>query len=64
MIDRHLHSGFVAIFTGSGGAIIALIKPWQEHIEWGLRITLLLVSIASVLIGLALTRRGKKPPGA
>jgi uncharacterized membrane protein YfcA len=54
--------GLFAIFTGSSGLTIAALKPWQDHIEWSLRIALLVLSIASVIVGLVLASRSKKPP--
>ena len=54
----------VPLTTGTLGTLIAAVNPWQEHIEWGLRIILLCVSIASVIVGLiiAARRRASPPP--
>lgn len=49
----------VLVATGSAGTSIAVLKPLQEHIEWSLRITLLVLSIASVIVGLVLAARRK-----
>lgn len=54
--------GLFLITTGGGGAAIAVIEPWQEHLEWSMRIALLIVSIVSVSIGLWVTTRRKHPP--
>lgn len=56
---------FKALFlisSGASGTLIAAIKTWQEHIEWSLRIVLLVVSIASVIVGLVIASRKKAKP--
>lgn len=52
--------GLYLVTTGSFGAWLAVLKPWLENIESGLRILLLLLSITSVIVGLVIAAR-KKP---
>lgn len=52
--------GLYLITTGTAGSWLAVLKPWQEHLESGLRIALLIVSIASVIVGLVIAAR-KRP---
>jgi hypothetical protein len=59
-LNSDLLKAFLPLTTGTAGTIIAAVNPWQEHIEWGLRILLLILSIASVLVGLIIAARAKK----
>lgn len=52
--------GLFLIGTGTAGGLIAIIKPWQEQIEWTARMALLTLSIASVLLGIWAATRKKK----
>lgn len=49
-------SGF-AVITGSLGSYIAVIRPWQEQIQWGGQVTLLTLSIVSVCLGILVAVR-------
>lgn len=55
----HLHDALLG-FVGTLATILGTVASWQEHLEWGLRITSLIVGIA---VGAAtiwsLTRRTK-----
>lgn len=51
-----LESGF-AIITGSFGSYVAVIHSWQEQIQWGAQMALLLLSIISVLLGILVAVR-------
>ena len=53
--------GFFLVGWGSAGGIVAVLKPWQENIESGLRIVLLLLSIISVIVGLVIATKPKPP---
>jgi hypothetical protein len=52
-----------AITLGGSGTYMAVIRPWQEQIEWGGRILLLFLSMISVVLGIWLACRSlrKKP---
>lgn len=57
-ISTTLRATFL-ITAGSGGSLIALLQPWQEHLEWGARMLLLVLSIVSVIVGLIVAVRNK-----
>lgn len=54
--------GLFLIASGLSGSVIAVITKWQEQVEWSLRVMLLLLSIASVVVGLVVAARRKRPP--
>lgn len=54
--------GLFLVASGAGGSYIAIVRPWQEQLEWGARMALLVLSIASVIVGLVIAAR--KKPGA
>lgn len=58
-MNHDLFRASIALITGTAGTIIASVRPWQEHIEWSLRILLLIFSIASVIVGLVIAARKK-----
>lgn len=57
-----LESAF-AITVGSGGTYLAVLRPWQEQIQWVGQLTLLGLSIISVSLGILVAVRAlRKPP--
>lgn len=46
-----------AIVAGLCGSVMAALQPWQEQIEWGGRMVLLLLSMASVIVGIFVARK-------
>lgn len=52
--------GLYLVTSGSFGGWLAVLQPWQEQLESTLRIALLVLSIASVILGLVIAAR-KKP---
>lgn len=52
--------GVFLVALGGNGVAIAQVQPWQQHLEWGARMTLTILSIVSVAVGLYVALRPKK----
>lgn len=51
-----------AIGTGAFGSYVAVIRPWQEQIQWAAQMMLLIASITSVGLGIFVAIRALRKP--
>lgn len=64
-LHRMIHlpvAAFVSIGSASASWLIALVQPWQEHVDWSLRVV---ASVVAIVVGIySLRKKKKKDPNA